>query len=72
MLTVGIFINGGLIVGKNAINLKIVGEDGQVSYMTDSGEIIQHQPGDGAVVLAKKLLDTIRNEKENRNETPRS
>lgn len=63
MLTVGIFINGGLIVGKNAIR-QSTREDGKVIYMIDSGETIIHDPKDGAVVLAKKLLDTIRNETE--------
>lgn len=62
MLTVGIFINGNPLVAKNAINQVRRNRKGQVAYKTDSGEIIWHDPEEGAVVLAKKLLDTIRND----------
>lgn len=62
MLTVAILINGNPIVAKNAINQGRYGEQGKTAYKTDSGEIIYHDPDEGAVVLAKKLLDTIRND----------
>lgn len=66
MLTVAILINGNPIVAKNAINQgdKLApNKKGETAYKTDSGEIIWHDPKLGAAVLAKKLLDTIRNEK---------
>lgn len=63
MLTVAILINGNPIVAKNAVN-KGTRDDGMTEYLTDSGETILHKRGDGAVVLARKLLDTIRNDEE--------
>lgn len=63
MLTVAILINGNPIVAKNAINQIEQNEKGETAYKTDSGEIIYHHRDDGAVALAKKLLDTIRNDK---------
>lgn len=63
MLTVAILINGNPLVAKNAVNKIEKNKRGQVKYLTDSGEVVWHDPKDGAVVLAKKLLDTIRNDK---------
>lgn len=62
MITVAILINGNPIVAKNAINQAYENGDGETAYKTDSGEIIYHKRSDGAVKLAKALLDTIRNE----------
>lgn len=64
MITVAILINGNPIVAKNAINQIYENEKGETAYKTDSGEIIYHNREDGAVVLAHKLLDTIRNDGE--------
>lgn len=63
MLTVAILINGNPIVAKNAVNKMEKNERGETKYLTDSGEIIWHDGNDGAIVLAKKLLDLIRNDK---------
>ncbi len=63
MLTVAILINGNPLVAKNAINQAESNELGETKYINDAGEVIWHNPSDGAVVLAKKLLDTIRNER---------
>ncbi len=61
MITVAILINGHPIVAKNAINQKTI-FGGKTEYKTDSGELIYHDRKDGAVALAKMLLDTIRND----------
>lgn len=63
MITVAILINGQPIVAKNAINQAKENKKGETKYKTDSGEIIWHKRSDGAVKLAKALLDTIRNDK---------
>lgn len=62
MITVAILINGNPIVAKNAVNQMRRNKKGETAYKTDSGKIIWHDSEKGAVVLAHKLLDTIRNE----------
>ena len=65
MITVAILINGNPLVAKCAVNQITKmdkNEKGETPYKVDSGEIIWHKPEDGAVVLAHKLLDTIRND----------
>lgn len=64
MITVAILINGNPIVAKNAINQRTQNDLGETAYKTDSGEIIWHHRDAGAVTLARRLLDTIRNEDE--------
>lgn len=63
MLTVAILINGNPLVAKNAVNQTRRNAKGQVAYKTDSGEILWHDPDEGAIALAHKLLDTIRNDR---------
>jgi hypothetical protein len=63
MITVAILINGNPIVARNATNQGVINENGETKYFTDSGEVIWHKKGDGAVVLAHKLLDLIRNDR---------
>ena len=58
MLTVAILINGNPIMARSAVR----GEpspDGRITYLVDDGATIQHDPDDGAVALARKLLDRI-------------
>lgn len=63
MLTVAILLNGNPLVAKNAIRQDGPADsEGYIKYKNDAGEIILHRPSDGAVVLAKRLLDTIRND----------
>jgi hypothetical protein len=64
MITVAILINGQPIVAKNAINQAEENDKGETKYLNDAGEVIWHKRGDGAVALAHKLLDTIRNGKD--------
>jgi len=63
MITVAILINGHPIVAKNAVNQNETDSKGRTKYLTDSGEIIWHERKEGAVALAKKLLNGIRNDK---------
>ena len=55
MIGVYITINGKTIFARTAVNrLKEHGV-----YIGDDGTRIDHNPDDGAIVLAKKMLDTI-------------
>lgn len=53
MITVAILINGHPIAARSAYRVK----NGE--YKCDDGTLIKHKYADGAVELAKKLLDTI-------------
>lgn len=55
MITVSIAINGEPIYARTAVNrLEEVGK-----YVLDDGKYLEHDPGDGAVKLAIKMLKTI-------------
>ena len=56
MISVVIFINNQPIFCRTAVNIK---GDEICDYKLDTGEIIKHKRSDGAVVLAKKMLETI-------------
>lgn len=56
MLSVSIFINGKPIYTRTAIN-KI---KEKACYVLDTGDKVIHEPKDGAVALAIKMLKTIR------------
>ena len=53
MLTVAILINGQPLYTRSCFRE----EDGK--YRVDDGSIIEHNYGDGAIILAHKLLDTM-------------
>lgn len=55
MITVNILINGEAIFARSATNR--LEEHGV--YILDTGERIHHNPDDGAVALAQKMLATI-------------
>ena len=63
MITVAILINGQPIMSRSAINKGDEDTMGRTRYACDDGSHIRHNPGDGAVILAKKMLDTIKEEK---------
>ncbi len=65
MITVMISINGNPIYLRSAVNIskKGVKSNEDNTYHVDDGSIIKHKQSDGAVVLAKKMLDTIKEEK---------
>lgn len=62
MITVAILINGNPIVARCAINQDRTNDKGETEYLTDSGETIWHARDEGAVALAHRLLDMIRND----------
>ncbi len=59
MITVSILINGEPIFTRSATRREedVLKEN---TYKVDTGDIIKHKYKDGAVILAKKMLDTIR------------
>ena len=59
MITVAILINGNPLMARSAENIT-EGTQGIQKYRCDDGTIIEHRYEDGAVVLSKKLLDTIK------------
>lgn len=56
MISVMILINGNPIMGRSAVNK--IKETGH--YICDDGSKIKHDPDDGAVKLAIKMLKTIK------------
>ena len=64
MISVAIMINGNPIMARSAVNrMKPERPDGTVEYLVDDGTRLYHKPEDGAVVLSKMLLDTIKEQK---------
>ena len=59
MITVAILINGNPITARSAVNREEL-SNGECKYHCDDGTIITHNPDDGCVSLAKKMLDTIK------------
>ena len=63
MITVKIEINGHVIYCRSVVNItneQYSGVGNHLNkYKNDDGKIIHHYPKDGAIVLAKKMLDTI-------------
>lgn len=53
-------INGSVITGRSCYNTGERNEEGKVRYKVDDGSSVWHDPADGAVVLAEKLLDTMK------------
>lgn len=54
MITVAILVNGNPLTARSARRIM------PNTYKCDDGTIIKHKYEDGAVALAKKLLDTIK------------
>jgi len=50
-------------MARSAVNTMEVDVDGVVKYESDDGSIILHNPDDGAVKLAIKMLETIKERK---------
>lgn len=59
MITISILINGQPLYTRSAFRTE--GKQGEVcKYKCDDGSVITHNYNDGAVKLAHKLLDTIK------------
>jgi hypothetical protein len=59
MITVSIFINSKPIFTSTAVTRKEY-SDGTCGYEVDDGSWIVHNPEEGAGVLAKKMVHTIK------------
>lgn len=70
MLTVAILINGNPIMARSANN---TGDrnGSKVRYLVDDGSSLWHDPEDGAVSLAERLLGTIKEQGVDKKPTPR-
>lgn len=55
MITVNIIIDGDTIYSRTAVDRLKENE----CYVLDTGERVLHNPGEGVVVLATKMLNTI-------------
>jgi hypothetical protein len=62
MITVVIYINERPVFTRSARNMKDVAADGSTRYDVDDGSRIWHKREDGAVALAKEMLETIKEE----------
>lgn len=60
MLTVSISINGEPIYARSARRQENVKKGEKATYKTDAGDIIEFTYGDSVIELAKKILDTIK------------
>ena len=60
MISVVIKINGKAITGRSAVR-KVTNPDGNHEYHVDDGRLISHQYNDGAIKLAIKMLEGIKN-----------
>ena len=60
MITVVIYINERPILARSARNTGHTNEANETEYHCDTGAIILHKREDGAVELAKKLLNTVK------------
>ena len=63
MISVAIMINGNPIMTRSAVNKGKLLNSSKYKYLVDDGSIIYHNPNDGAIKLAKLLLDTIKVQK---------
>lgn len=59
MLSVSIFMNGNPIYTRTVVNISRARKPGPCVYKLDDGQEIVHDPDDGAVPLAIKMLKTI-------------
>lgn len=60
MITVSILINGEPIFTRTAVNKGEAKNSLYHKYHLDSGNTVLHKREDGAVALAKKMLDDIK------------
>lgn len=60
MITVAILINGQPIFTRTATNESEQNERGETKYLLDTGEVLWHYGEEGAIDLAKAMLETFR------------
>jgi hypothetical protein len=61
MITVSILINGKVLFARSAVRREM--KDGIGTYEVDDGNFIAHRYDDGAIPLAKAMLDLIKEQK---------
>lgn len=59
MFTVAILVNGQPILARSAVNQTERNDKGETRYLLDSGHEVWHRRDDGAIALARKLIDTF-------------
>jgi hypothetical protein len=64
MITVSIGINGSVIKAISAYRFVDAGENKVCQYRTTNNRVIEHIPKDGAIALAHKMLDLIKEQEE--------
>ncbi len=57
--SVSININGNVLMARSCRNTGESDGEGRTRYVVDDGSVVWHRQSDGAVELAKKLLETI-------------
>lgn len=62
MLTVTILINGQPIITRSCWNKGNKPDSNEAMYLVDDNNIVFHNPDDGPIPLAKKLLDLVKTE----------
>lgn len=61
MISVTIFINERPVITRSAVNKSAeYRRKGKQIYHVDDGNVIEHLSEDGCVVLAKKMLDLVK------------
>jgi hypothetical protein len=60
MITVQVNINGNCIAARSAVRIEDEDAVGKATYRVDDGTEIRHNPKEGAIKLAHKLLDCIK------------
>lgn len=60
MITVTISINGTALYTRSARNMGEKNDKGETKYEVDDGTVIWHKRDYGAIVLAKEMLDTVK------------
>lgn len=60
MLTITISFNGEPVYVRNARRQEDINHTGVNTYQTDAGVLIEHKYDEGVIPLAKKILDTIK------------
>ena len=58
MITVSIFINGNPVITRSARRTRM-NKRGVGTYKLDTGKTLTHNYEEGAIVLAKRMLDTV-------------
>lgn len=64
MITVTILVNGQPIFTRSGRNQDEMNSKGETKYILDTDEVIYHERSDGAISLAKQMLDTINEDME--------